>query len=179
MLGRIRLVIVGLGVLFAGAFAGWQYWKGEGTVHVVAPGDSELEVAIDGAAPQTLQPGEHFKTHLPQGEHQVALSVAGVEKKQKVRVTSGFTDLVVPAEGQCFVNLDVTKSHYESSSSAASPTVDRRFRETTPFDLPGSTYFTDAELPRSLKKRSRAHLMVQIPCEEIEKSDAEILAELF
>ncbi|MHB8877766.1 MAG: hypothetical protein ACYC8T_29085, partial [Myxococcaceae bacterium] len=117
----VLIVVIGVPVLlFVGVSAAWEYVKGDGALELVAP-EEGLSYSIDGAPAVTLGAFGHQKVKLPQGEHTVKLD----DTVRTVKVSSGFAHLLVPAADQCFVLLDVSKSHYDFGKNKGTPPLPR------------------------------------------------------
>lgn len=177
----IRLVLAAIVLIPMGLFMGYTAMFGSGHIVVVASEESPVTVSIDGAAEATVSPGAHSKFEVKQGRHKAKLSTREGSTEHGFDVSSGFADLLVPAsDEQCFVVLDVSKSHYQfgGKESAKFPTITRRVAANDVYDLPGSTYYSEKELPRSIKENSSCHLLLEVDCEMIKLDDLKLLKTL-
>jgi hypothetical protein len=182
-LRKVRLIILAvIGIptlLFMGGMAVYEYVAGDGHLHLVAPEDAELSYVIDGRPAKKLAPGVHENITLPQGEHVVKLSSDIGQTERKVKISSGFAQLLVPAhDGQCFVLLDVSKSHYGNAKTAKQPKLLQRISASTIADLPSSTHFGEASLPSSIKDDESCDLLETVDCGVLSKDDGELLVAL-
>jgi len=185
MLNKVRLIIVlVIGVpllLFGAGMAAYTFINGKGDLEIVAPGDADLTYTLDNGKQQTLKAGNHAKLPVEQGKHGLTLESTYGKAERHVEVTNGFQHLLVPADdGQCFVVLDVSRSHYQYGSKAADkyPTVKARVKSSDAYDLPGSLYFSEKSLPASLKEGNACNLLLEVECKHLEKSDAELMVAL-
>ncbi|MGE0788653.1 MAG: hypothetical protein AB7S26_23480 [Sandaracinaceae bacterium] len=177
-LRNIRLVIAAvIGIplaIIAGVMALVEWWSGEGTVHVVAPLDSAVTILIDGAPSGTVNAGGHSEIELAQGDHEIQLQRAdGVSGNHALDVDSGYFEVLTPASGQCFVELDGTEAYY---GSAPRPEVEERHFDGQPIEVNGSTYYDDQHLPSQISDSAHVYLMFEVPCTMSAASDAELLA---
>lgn len=180
MLNKIRLIIllvVGVpALLIGGGIAAYTAIAGDGEITVVAPPDVALKYTVDNGAAQTLAAGNHGTLKAKQGEHTVTIDFGDGPTSRKFKISSGFANMLVPGKGQCFLLLDVAKSHYDYGHGTAKfPSVDKKIADDQPFDLPGSLYFSEASLPSSLKEGNSCNLLTEVPCEALKGSDAEVL----
>ncbi len=179
-----KYIALGLGVpalLCVGVGATYNYFAGEGDLVVVAPPEGEVSVQIDSAQVRAVT--GHQKFSVKQGDHTVRLTSEGHTTERKVKVSNGFARLLLPADdAQCFVLLDVSKSNYEFGNRKGErpplPTVKNKIRGDAPFDLPAGTYFSEEELPSTIKEHSSCNLLEQVPCELLARPEPELLAEL-
>jgi hypothetical protein len=179
MLTKIRLgiaVVVGVPVLLFMAYSALNtYFTGAGKVHLVGPYDGTA-VSVDGKPAQELGEGEHLRLELAQGEHTLAFG----DVSRKVQVKNGFTELLVPvSEEQCFVLLDVSKSHYDfgHGGGVPLPKLDRRFKGNIG-ELPSHTYFGESALPSSINEGDSCNLLEEVDCEELDLDDSKLITEL-
>lgn len=178
---NVRVALAALVLIPMGLFMGYTAAFGSGHAVVVAPEDGPVSVSIDGAAPKVVAAGAHQQFELKQGAHTLKLDGAGGAVERKVDVKSGFATLLVPAnDHQCFVVLDVSKSHYNfgNKPAAKAPTVKTRVASHDIYDLPGSTYYSEEELPSSIKENSSANLLIEGPCELLSGSTSDVLKTL-
>lgn len=185
MLNKVRLIIVlviGVPMLLIGAgMAAYTFINGKGDIELVAPGDADLKYSIDNGPQQTLRAGNHAKLPMAQGKHGLELESTYGKAQRTVEITNGFQDLLVPADdGQCFVVLDVSRSHYQYGSKTPDkfPTVKGRVKSSDTYDLPGSLYYSEKSLPASLKEGNSCNLLLEVECKHLEKSDTELMAVL-
>lgn len=185
MLSKIRLIIVlVIGVpmlLFGAGAAAYTFMNGKGDLELVAPADAELSYTVDNGPKRTLTAGNHVKLPVEQGKHALELESTYGKAQRTVEVTNGFQHLLVPADdGQCFVVLDVSRSHYQYGSKTADkyPTVKARVKSSDTYDLPGSLYFSEKSLPASLKEGNACNLLLEVECKHLEKSDSELMVAL-
>lgn len=174
MLNKIKLALGGLFALIGASAMGTVYFTGSGTIHVHAPMDTAIVVALDDQAPQQLAPGQHFQGTLDQGEHVVGITTPdGQVTTHGVDVSSGFWEQLVPANShQCWVKVDA-RAYYEGSSGP--PSVDDRFGADAPIDVGGSMYFSEADLPQTIQEGHPVYLMWEIPCELMGADSATVL----
>lgn len=182
MLNKVRLVILLVlvvpAVLFGLGFAAYQFISGKGDIQLVAPADADLTYSIDNGPPGTLKAGRNLKLALPQGKHGLKLESSYGKAERTVDITNGFAHLLVPADdGQCFVLLDVSKSHYEYGSKKADkyPRIKARVKSSETYDLPGSLYFSEASLPKSLKEGNACNLLREVECDQLARGDTELM----
>lgn len=185
MLSKIRLIIllvVGVPMLLLGAgYAAYTFMNGKGDIELVAPGDADLTYTLDNGKSATIKAGNHMKIPVEQGKHALELESTYGKAQRSVEVTNGFQHLLVPADdGQCFVVLDVSRSHFQygSKTPAKYPTVKARVKSAEPYDLPGSLYFSEKSLPSSLKEGNACNLLLEVECKHLEKSDTELMVAL-
>lgn len=175
------IILLGLGVpavLCGLGVAAYQYISGEGKVRLVAPGDAELSYSLDGNPMLTLAKGGSTLLKLQQGKPTLALESSYGKTQRVVDVQNGFADLLVPADdGQCFVVLDVSRSHFQygSKTPAKYPGVKARVKSSETYDLPGSIHFTESSLPSSLKEGSACNLVQEVECKLLDQDDTEML----
>ncbi|MEW6433127.1 MAG: hypothetical protein AB1730_16610 [Myxococcota bacterium] len=182
MLNKVRLIIfvvlvvpallIGLGA------AAYTFINGKGDIELVAPADADLSYSLDSGPKGTVKAGGHLKIAVEQGKHGLELESAYGKAQRTVEVTNGFQHLLVPADdNQCFVVLDVSRSHYQYGSKTADkyPTVKARVRSSDIYDLPGSLYFSEKSLPANLKEGRACNLLVEVECKHLEKSDSELM----
>ncbi|GMU60489.1 MAG: hypothetical protein AMXMBFR34_22520 [Myxococcaceae bacterium] len=174
----ILLVLVVPSVLCGLGFAAYQFISGEGKARLVAPGDSELSYSLDGSPTLKLPKGGNTMLKLKQGKHTLELESTHGKTQRVVDVKNGFVDLLVPADdGQCFVVLDVSRSHFQygSKTPAKYPGVKARVKSSETYDLPGSIHFTESSLPSSLKEGSACNLVQEVECKLLDQDDTEML----
>lgn len=173
-------VFLGLPILVLGAgVAAYQGLFGEGDLVFVAPFSGSLTFDIDGH-PQTLKAGDHRRVKAKQGKHQVKLSTDEGDVSRTVEVKNGFAELLVPGTGQCFVVLDVSRSNYKFDDKPADklPTLKERIGADQITDLPGALYYSDEELPQSIKENASCNLLLRVDCGMLKLSDTELLTAL-
>lgn len=182
MLNKVRLIIalvIGVPVLLIGAgMAAYTFINGKGDIELVAPGDADLKYSLDNGPQQTLKAGTHAKLPVEQGKHALELESTYGKAQRSVEITNGFQDLLVPADdGQCFVVLDVSRSHYQYGSKTADkyPKVKARVKSSDTYDLPGSLYYSEKSLPASLKEGNACNLLLEVECKHLDKSDSELM----
>lgn len=182
MLNKVRLVIflvlVVPAVLAGLGFAAYQFISGKGDVQLVAPADADLTYSVDDGPPQKVKAGGHVKLPLAQGKHGLKFESSYGKSERTVDISNGFAHLLVPADdGQCFVLLDVSKSHYEYGSKKADkyPRIKARVKSNETYDLPGSLYFSESSLPRSLKEGNACNLLKEVECEQLARGDTELM----
>ncbi len=76
-------------------------------------------------------------------------------------------------DDQCFVLIDVTKSHYGSDKGSSS--IVTRYPEHQPVEVEGGAYFGVGGLPGSKQLFASAHMVQDVPCDRMKASDAELL----
>ncbi len=179
------LIVFSLYALIGGGVLGFAVFIKPGTVHVVCPVESTVQVKLDGSSPMSLDPGEHVKLDLDRGEHVIVVSdgASGRSVTHKVEVKTGFFDQVAPAsDDQCFVTLDMTDFSYPlyraKGTEPPMPVLFDTHDERLPFDLPSSTYLDMDEMPENIESGSSVYLMLDIPCGRLSGTDAEILTNL-
>jgi hypothetical protein len=154
-----RLVIVGglvVAVVVAAVVQKLVQHRGHGTLVVFAPADRAVDVEVDGK-PHALAAGGFVRVSAAPGKHRVAV-VGGPTRD--VTLESGLHILAVPTLAtQCFVELDVTVSHYGQGGVA--PTVTGRFRRDQPFILPDYP-LSNAELPKERVDKVRRGKVVGV-----------------
>jgi hypothetical protein len=183
MLRTIRLVIllvVGIPVLALIAWSALSTWlTGQGTLVFVAPEDSGLRVALDDRSPSTIAPGGHQSFRVKQGTHRIELMSRDGRVERNVKVSSGFAELLIGADHQCFALLDVSRSHYHSGEkSDALPKVKRRIKADDAYDLPSHTFFGEGDLPRSIGENESCNLVLESACEDLALDDDQLLTAL-
>ncbi len=121
----------------------------DGRVLIVAPLTAPLSATLDGA-PIQLAPGEVHRATVSHGEHR--LEVTGPEPfSRRFTIDSGRNPRVVPVLAeQCYVELDVTRSHYGEGARPA-PSVARVVRHDDVWISLDGLAFTEAELPSSAR----------------------------
>ena len=139
-----------------------RYTSGSGKLWVV--GVEGRVIIVDGQR-FDVEPGVAVSWDLERGRHHVVVEDAQGAKvtEQMVSIESGFTELVRSLDAtQCFVRLDVTRSHYGSPSTAPRaaemPQVVDRYRGGL-FSLPWETTF-EAYLPEKRPGRARQYMPV-------------------
>jgi hypothetical protein len=150
---------------------------GHGTLVVFAPADRAVAVEVDGKS-HALAAGGYVRVSAAPRKHRVV--VAGPTRE--VTLESGLHILAVPTLAtQCFVELDVTVSHYGQGGVA--PTVTGRFRRDQPFILPDYP-LSKAELPKERVDKVRRgkvvgvqliHLFRTEPCDPTATYNTRIL----
>lgn len=180
MLNKLKLVVLGLVAVGVIGFFGFQYLNGAGTIHVVAEEGRTLELAVNGevVSPKLSQFG-HQKYEIPQGSHEIEVRdpVASTAKKYKVEIDSGFSEFLLPKDDQqCFTRLDVTRRMY--SAKGGMPEIKEKWTKIEPIDLPGTNYFHEEETPKSIKEKTKVHLVLPIACASATSPDDAILAEM-
>ena len=155
-----------------------------GTLVVAAPIDSPAWVVVGGKRFQ-IPAGDVLRKPLTHGTHTVEL---GAPKPRTVQVVikSGRNVTAVPVfDEQCFVELDVTISHYGDTADRYPPKVSNRFRHREPFHV--SWPMTERELPKSTTEKVKrngkivdiklVHMLRPVPCSVVD-DDAAALAAL-
>lgn len=177
------VALFGLYAMIGGGALGFAYFIDKGEVHVVCPADHECRVTVDGGSPEDLEGGTHLGIELKRGRHVVRIDdrTSGKALIHDIDVTSGFSKKVAPSTAdQCFVRLDVTEAMYggrlRNDFAVPLPTVTDRYAGREPFDLPSSTYLTEVDMPTSLEEGYHAYLLIDIGCDRMDMTDAEILA---
>jgi hypothetical protein len=180
MLQTIRtifLLVIGVPVLGLIAWFGIkQYWSGDGEIVLVAPDGSPMQYSIDGQAEQSIVAGSHLALHVHQGPHEVELTTRAGAVTRKVKVTSGFQRMLTPSLGQCFVLLDVSKSHYGTADGE--PEIKERVAATGQLDLPSELYYDESALPHSIKEGHSCKLLLEVECDALDGDDHRVLAAL-
>ena len=179
---RARLTLLAIIAAIAGLAGFYVYFWGQGEVHLLVSPEEKAIVRVDGkpVKPERIE-GRHQRYDLPRGVHTVAVEREGSPPREaKLDIKSGFTSLMMPvADDQCFARLDVSKAMYSGASSKALPTIVRRYSGKEPFDIEGSTYLTEKELPNRKKASHSVYLMVDYNCEDANLPDGQLLQELW
>ena len=178
-MSKVRLVILGFAALTlvaVGIGMGIQFLLGKGTVYVVEPGWAKTtqDVLIDGKGLDVTGEGNHRRYELSKGSHTLTLVDAQTKKQRAVplKISNGFTEVVVPAEeDQCVVDMDMTSGYGENSHFA--PTVRGRYQD-GPFDRPSSSYWSVKELPKEIDEHGTASVLINVPCSVLSLPDAKI-----
>lgn len=182
MLNKIRLVLVLGALVVAAGFFLFTKFFGNGTLHVLAVGDTGVELVVDGKpVPPASTRGDHFRYSVPQGPHQVKVTdkSTGKEVSYSVEVQSGFNDFLLPVrEDQCFASFDMTKAAYSRGGSAEDmPPVKQRYKNAgAAIELPSSTYFSFEEMPNKRRKRESVYLLRDLPCSFVDNDEMVVVA---
>ena len=163
-------------MLVVGGFALRAYIGGEGMVHVMFPQDDIGTLRVDGREVTPWDRRSRVRTYsVAQGTHQVSVeSAQGHSASYSVKIEDGFAYQVIPFDAeQCFVLIDVAKSHYGSGKGAS--VLVKRYPEHHPIEVEGGAYFGVEGLPGSNQAFSSADMVQDVPCELLKESDAAIL----
>ncbi len=140
----------------------WDGATGTGRLHVVGVADDNTTLFIDGQQITALARGEHYRTELAQGTHEVTLTrQGGGTQTHALDVDDGHWERVVPAGSQCFAVLDVTEAHYGNGDR---PTLVERHFDGAPFAVGGDHFYAASALPGSIRRGHRVHLVAEVPC---------------
>lgn len=181
LLGLGGLVVFGIAL-----YANHMYREGrDARLIVVAPLTAPLRATLDGA-PIELAPGGVTRITVPQGAHELVV-IAPFPLTRRFTIDSGRNPRVVPVLAeQCYVELDVTTSHYGEGARPL-PSAARVVRHDDVWISLDGLAFTEAELPPSTEIRTTAggrvtgvglvQLWRPIPC-ELDGRPAEILQAL-
>ncbi len=150
LLGLGGLVVFGVAL-----YANHLFREGrDGRLIVVAPLTEPLSATLDGA-PITLPAGGVSHLTVAHGEHTLVVS-APAPLTRRFTVDSGRNPRVVPVIAeQCYVELDVTSSHYGEGARPL-PTVARVLHHDDVWISLDGLAFTEAELPPSTEIRTTA-----------------------
>jgi hypothetical protein len=117
-------------------------------------------------------------TGLTGGIDAAETHLSGAARTHSVTIEDGAYDRVVPGPGQCFVDLDVTQSHYRTYGRAqrsTPPTIVGRHFDGEPFDVNRTHYYAEHMLPDDISQSRHVFLVQEAPCALAEASDAEVL----
>lgn len=137
---------IGLAVFGVAIYANHMYREGsDARLIVVAPLTSPLVATLDGT-PIALGAGEVTRLTVAHGAHELVVSVPAPLNRRFV-VDSGRNPRVVPVLAeQCYVELDVTSSHYGEGARPL-PRPARVVRHDDVWISLDGLAFTEAELP--------------------------------
>lgn len=137
-------------------------------------------VAGEGAMAISVSPGSHVELKVRRGAHTV-IWARGQKLVHEFQTSGGFWNALVRAkEGQCFVLLDVTRSHYGASLADGTrplPDVKKRLdADLVALDWNNEdAVFARRDLPRSTKYHVK--IVQQLDCAALALSDENLLRE--
>lgn len=145
---KAGLAVGGLLVFGVLLYLNHLYRQGrDGRLLVVAPLTASLSATLDGT-PIELGPGQVRRVTVAHGEHELVVT-APAPLERTFTIDSGRNPRVVPVLAeQCYVELDVTTSHY-GQGQRPPPTVARVTRHDDVWISLDGLAFTEAELPDS------------------------------
>lgn len=177
--------IVWLSVV-AGALALWsstfcfEHFLGSGLLHLVAPPEAELRVQLDDQAEVVIPPATHGVLKVRRGAHTVVLRTHGEVATRSFQTSGGFWRALARAgSGQCFVLVDLTRSHpnvRHCEGSQTLPEIEHRYdAELVALSWLEDkiVFLADEDLPKS--GRGVVKLVEQVSCEALRSSDEELL----
>ena len=173
------LVLAALGV--AGQFV-WLHYYGDGTGFVFAPARTPVQVQLDGRTAIRVPAGDIQAMALPLGAHRIQIELAGtsIEHELTIEDSQDIYALPVLAE-QCFVTLDVTRSHYTKggkAKGAQAPYVTKRHRQSEAFKLTKGHFYRESDLPETTQKSVGVYLVRELPCSRMHLADDLLLESL-
>jgi hypothetical protein len=183
---KVVLVLFPLGIVAIVADAMWKDAR-PGTMVLFAPADAPVTVIVDDGAPVALAPGEVRRLEAEHGAHTVRTADGAVTRTVTVESGRQLRGVPLIAE-QCFVELDVTMSHYGESAGRERPTISQSFRHAEPFAVANVWPLTESELPSHTTDRVRSdgtyadvqlvHLFRTVPCAAMDAGADATLAAL-
>ncbi len=173
-------LVIGFAALMA-----WQYFKGEGALHVLAPFEQSVTVSIDGESKGSLPATSLGIYDVARGPHTVEIKVdsSGDVVSYDFEARSGFWNGVAPAsKDQCMVQLDATEAYYSGAPMKNGlpplPKLEERFRGGAAVaDLNGAVYFSEDALPFEIEEGHKVHLVFEIPCPMMDAPDSKIIVD--
>jgi hypothetical protein len=179
------ILVIGLYVMMGiagGGVFGFIYFFQPGQVHVHCLEGEDSFIMVDDGEPELCLSGSYKTVEAERGPHVVRIKGQKTldEVGHAIEIKGGFHELVVPAHvNQCFVLLDMTDYEYRTvyikGEGRAPPTIDDIYDTGEPFEKPSNTYMSYDTLPEYLGDAGYVNLLVDLPCDQIEKSDEEIL----
>jgi len=168
------------GVWLWGQLVGWS------EVVLVAPRNADLFYRLDGKDGSVAH-ATHRALSVQEGTHVLSVESPKGSHDHQLTIADGFTRLLVPAPGQCFVFLDVTNSHYylqgmveePPPSAMPRPRVVGRVYEDTPVVPPTNLFWSKDALPTIAGGKSATlQLLAEVPCSNVAIDDDALLASL-
>ncbi len=173
-LRMILLLVFGVpSLLCVGGVAVWETLFGEVTVAVLGP----ATVWIDGELAATVTDYEALQVELPQGAHTLKIQTELGAAELSADLDSAWDSWLLPSPGQCFLQLDVTDTYYGYGESE-DPFIKARHGDGALIELPANWAFFEDDLPESISEHAQAYLIIDLPCDRIQDSDADLLAEM-
>lgn len=163
----ILLGVFVVGVVAIALDAVWKQRK-DGEIVVFAPPDAAARVRIDGGAPIELAAGEIRRVSAGHGAHDVEVE-APQALHRHATIDSGRQHRGVPTLAtQCFVELDVTLSHYGETAGKRPPNVVKVDEYTDEFEVPSPYALVESELPKQLvDKVNRSGEIVDVQLQQL------------
>jgi hypothetical protein len=182
------LLVIGIYILIAlagGGVFGFIYFFTPGEVSMHCLEGENSWVTIDDEEREVCISGHTATYELERGPHTVRIEGQKTRDRivHMIEIKGGLHHLVVPAhENQCFVQLDMTdvqyRAVYKKGVGPPSPEIVDTYGPGEPFDRPSSTYMSEEELPEYLGDEGQAYLLLDLPCDVLEKPQDEILTHL-
>ena len=179
------IFIVGMYVMIGiagGGVFGFIYFFQPGKVHAHCLEGEDSWIVVDDEEPVLCLSGSHKTLEAKRGPHVVRIKGQKTldEIGHEIEIKGGFHELVVPAHvNQCFVQLDMTdyeyRNVYKKGEGRPPPEIQEIYDSDDPFDKPSNTYLSHDTLPEYLGDQGYVYLLIDLPCDEIEKNDEEIL----
>ena len=155
--------------------------QADGTLVFFAPTHTIARLVVDGQSIE-IEPGEVGRVTVEHGAHTVEVQTPH-PRRATVTIDSGRNLIAVPlGPEQCFVELNVTLSHYGDGAGTSPPRVSDRVRHQDPFHVPQTYALTEDELPDHTTERVNSrgdivginlvHLFRPVPCDVMEQDDA-------
>jgi hypothetical protein len=150
---------------FGVAYA-WVSWFARGDLVVVAP-RSALTVSIDGV--RTDVPSGRSQTFpLARGRRSIVLESDAGRAEQALEVVDGFSRYLLAGKNQCFVLVDIAKSHYRVEGSVGAPPLPRmvtRIYSGEGWALSGNIYLPGRDPPTVYSGDVSLIVVREIDCE--------------
>ena len=153
------------GLALAGLLLGCDPEPSTGTMLILAPGEPTT-FTLDDGEPQEVK--SVLSLELPPGKHQVVFSKPA-QRSADVEVEANRSVVVPAIDGQCYVALNVSSSHYanEQGQRLGSPAFEYLEQQSTPFSPPGDHYFSEASLPKQRSSSGLTGLYVSGTCDAL------------
>jgi hypothetical protein len=149
--------------------AGYAFvsWFGRGDLVVVAPRDEVLTVLIDGEA-ATVPMGENHTFALARGVRSIVLQTDAGLVEHDVEVVDGLSRFLVAGKNQCFMLVDIAKSHYRREGASVPPPPPRlvtRLYSGDRWKLSGNVYLPGRDPPTVYSGNVSLVLVRELDCE--------------
>ena len=179
---KVIISVLALAVLgMAGQFV-WLHYYGDGTGFVFAPTRTPIQVQLDGSSVIRVPAGDVQAMALSRGSHRIKIELAGASIEHELIITGAQDIFALPVLAeQCFVTLDVTRSHYTKggkAKGAQAPYVTKRHRQSEAFKLAKGHFYREADLPETTQKSVGVYLVRELPCSRMHLADDLLLESL-
>jgi hypothetical protein len=179
---KILIIVLVLAVLgVAGQFV-WLHYYGDGMGFVFAPARTPVQVQLDGSTVIRVPAGDVRAMALPRGAHRIRIELAGASIEHELTIEGDQDNFALPVLAeQCFVTLDVTRSHYAKggkSRGAQAPYITKRNRRSEAFRLASGHFYRESDLPETTQKSVGVYLVRELPCSRMHLADDLLLESL-